>query len=462
MKLIANILAFYQLSFNNKLESICIFCGVLALLVWPLSGTIALRNIALIAGAAISLIWFFKNQPTCRPVFLITLILMAAVPVWMLLHLLILPTDVAAQRYDLHGTWLRVSLGIILGYCFGIIIGRRPKLIFLYWATQCIFVIAILINYLYQVFIYKSIIIINFKGFFKYKSALVYFLMWPCLLSYALINAFICKDYRSKYDIKLIWFACTLCVLCWMQFVLSQTLNGLLMSGFAAITLFLIIYFFNIKKSENNYKYLLLLIILGIFILGFFSFSAIDRKHSHKLENLIEDIRLSSNINQHNAWKIDSKIQEPVYPIDEGGRLVAGSAYLRTSWFIKGLQLLYENPLGAGFSHLAFRHFVTKEDSDLDLYKTHSGWLDYALGVGVPGLLLTWGAIGLLVATSYKILSQATPGRKVILIAIIWQLLGIWLVWWPTEVSEREFIEQFFFSIAIFTGIVSQFSQYKR
>ena len=35
----------------------------------------------------------------------------------------------------------------------------------------------------------------------------------------------------------------------------------------------------------------------------------------------------------------------------------------------------------------------------------------------------------------------------------LWMLAGIWLLWWPTEVSEREFIEYFYFMIALLAAV---------
>jgi hypothetical protein len=32
-------------------------------------------------------------------------------------------------------------------------------------------------------------------------------------------------------------------------------------------------------------------------------------------------------------------------------------------------------------------------------------------------------------------------------------LAGIWFLWWPTEVSEREFIEYFYFMIALLAAV---------
>jgi hypothetical protein len=395
------------------------------------------------------------RRPYCDKSFLATLFFLIAVPLWLWLHLIFWPTDLSAQKYDLYGTWVRVICAITFGSCAGMIVGRRPILILWIWAAQLTFVIVTAAYYVFDMVYYKEIIIANFKSFFKYKSALVYFLIWPCLLLYGILNfIFIKKD--MKYNNKILTMVILLLILCWLEFVLPQALNGAIIASLSALVLFFICL---LRVNNNLYKYLFLLVIASILLLGYFSFSAIDKKYSGKLYYLLDDVSLSADIYKHNAWRGDPRIQEPTYPVDPHGRTVAGSTYLRTSWFLKGIELLQENPLGSGFSHLAFRYYMQKEDASLDLHKTHSGWLDYALGVGVPGILFSWLAIGLLIATCLKRLSYAEDGRKMILIAIIWQLIGMWFLWWPTEISEREFIENFFFNLAFFAGVISQFER---
>ena len=91
---------------------------------------------------------------------------------------------------------------------------------------------------------------------------------------------------------------------------------------------------------------------------------------------------------------------------------------------------------------------MLQENPNFALYKTHSGWLDFALGLGIPGLLLTWLAMGLVIYRALRAVGRRafiTP----IALSSLWILGGIWVLWWPTEVSEREFIEQLFFIIVL-------------
>jgi hypothetical protein len=64
---------------------------------------------------------------------------------------------------------------------------------------------------------------------------------------------------------------------------------------------------------------------------------------------------------------------------------------------------------------------------------------------------------------SIKIVARGARNTPIAL-ATIWILGGIWILWWPTEVSEREFNEYLFFVIALLGAAnipIGQFPQQK-
>ena len=140
--------------------------------------------------------------------------------------------------------------------------------------------------------------------------------------------------------------------------------------------------------------------------------------------------------------------------------LFHGSTYERVSWFIKGVQIIQANPLGNGLSHLAFGHYMRAEYPNSLVLMTHSAWIDYTLGLGLPGLLLVWAAIGMVLGRSFSLQSLlGTPVysgavdhsffRGWIAYIAPWLLLGMLGFWFVGEVSEREYLEHYFFLIAL-------------
>jgi hypothetical protein len=77
--------------------------------------------------------------------------------------------------------------------------------------------------------------------------------------------------------------------------------------------------------------------------------------------------------------------------------------------------------------------------------------VDFTLGVGIPGLILCWGAIALTLLMGFSQISKRSSlGLPQILwpYITIWGLGGITLLWIVLEVSEKEYIEHLFFMIS--------------
>ena len=297
-------------------------------------------------------------------------------------------------------------------------------------------------------------VINDFRFPFKYKSALVYFLMFPCLLAYGLLHyCLLTRDATMKGGFRTLilgFVAAVLAAICWTDFIAAHALNGVLAAAFMGALLLLIylIRSFLISRGKRLTHWLLLAMTLLVIVSSSTLFWRYDQKYEQKLGNLLGDMKIAAQIEINQHWKRDPAYQGPSTPNDPNGRPVNGSTYERTAWFVKGVEILAEHPLGTGFSQLAVRYFMLQENPNFMLYKTHSGWLDYALGVGLPGLLLTWLAIGLVIYQSSKMARRRvlnTPSA----LSSLWILGGIWVLWWPTEVSEREFIEYLFFIIAL-------------
>jgi len=439
------------------LEWLTLFCGVILLLVWPIEGTIAARNIALVLGCLTSLLWIFFYRLQLRHVAYLPQLCLLAVPLWLWAHYFLLPTDTEAQLYDLQGTWLRVILGVAMATGLGLMISSRMHYQFWLWAAMIALVVAALGMYLNSVLTAGHFLIPGFRAMFKYKSAVVYFLMWPCMLAYALLHIKFIEIHKNK---PFSWFDVfsnfLLLGTCWTMFIVAQALNGVLISGLMGallIALFLKHFFIN-RGASNLRKWVLLLMFLSFLAIALLTFWNYDRSHERKLANFFNDARIASQIDKHDAWQRDPAVIQPYTPSNELGRPLNGSTYERVAWFTKGIQLLAAHPEGAGFSHRAFRYFMHKENTQFNVSNTHSGWLDFALGVGIPGLMLTWIAIGLVMRRALlNITSKYSNQTREMALITLWMLVGIWFLWWPTEVSEREFIEYFYFMIALLAAV---------
>jgi hypothetical protein len=443
------------------LEGICMLCAVLLIVVWPLPGTIAARNIALVLGCLSSLAWMYYTKPLLSLQTVLPIVCLLAVPVWLWIHYFFLPTDTAAQLYELKGTWLRVVLGTLMACGLGLMIANRPKLIYGIWFAMTALALVGLLNFLREAWILQQWAIPNYHYPFKGKFALVNFVTYACLFAYTILHisfrerTLVPQTIDSK---KLRRFGLFTFFICWLNFLNAQALNGILiasLAGFILLIIFIRLTILDLKKItiKKISFFIFIAFFIGIFIISFWK---IDQKNHKKLDTLFEDIQLSMRIDKHSAWQENLGNEQTAKPLNTNGQEVNHSTYSRVAWFVKGVDLLNDNPLGAGFSHLAFRYYMIQEYPYSRTIMTHSGWLDYALGLGLPGLVLTWLAMFLVIKRAYQLTQNTKDVPPLNAYLALWIIGGIWLLWWPAELSEREFIEQLFFIIALFTTAILQ------
>lgn len=164
------------------------------------------------------------------------------------------------------------------------------------------------------------------------------------------------------------------------------------------------------------------------------------------------NLEVALDIDNHNYWKNRLAYSLPYNKFDHQ---VDMSSYERTAWFVVGLRLLKENPMGYGLLHHSFGSLAAAKWPDF--YRpngntrgaTHSGWLDFGLAMGIPGLLFV---LIPLFASWYRSALQSD----------LWSSYAFWTIpilsfaYLTTEVSEKHFIEMLFFMVAFFCGLTLQ------
>ncbi len=439
----------------------CIACGALLLVIWPISGTIAFRNILLVLGCLTSLGWIYCVRPKISIQLVTIIIFLLAIPLWMWLLYLFTPTDTVAQRYDLMGTWLRVKLAIIMAFGLGLMLRENSFFNLGLFTIWSLLVITFFLWFLSDAWYSQSLLLNDFRAFFKYKMAVVYFLMWPCLFSYSILHGFYINiNFLLNLKIKIIFSlgaAVLILILCWIDFLAARSLNAVLIAGIAGLVLIIIIRVKIVRGLNIKWHHKLVAVcVTSIVIISPFSYYQYDRNNDKKFSYLLKDIQIAMQIENYASWQREPAHSGPRNPIDESGRTIHESTYERVAWFVKGLQLLNEHPLGTGFTNLPFRYYMLQENPNSNVTKTHSGWLDFALGVGIPGLFALWLVIAIVIHHSIRIMINQSSAKQIksTALLVIWTLAGIWLAWWPGEFSEREFIEHLFFVVTLFGSVI--------
>ena len=75
-------------------------------------------------------------------------------------------------------------------------------------------------------------------------------------------------------------------------------------------------------------------------------------------------------------------------PSTSSGNPLEQSAYARAAWARQAVEAIVRKPLGIGYGHDAFGRAIAEKYGHKGMGSSHSGWLDIALGIGIPGLAL--------------------------------------------------------------------------
>jgi hypothetical protein len=162
----------------------------------------------------------------------------------------------------------------------------------------------------------------------------------------------------------------------------------------------------------------------------------------------VADYKTSVKIEEHNNWKDNTS---PL-PTNENGIAVNGSTYQRVAWARAGLDLLIDHPLGYGLINHSFGALAIQKWSNFhkpdgkNRGSTHSGWLDFALGFGILGVLM----VCIPLTVSYFRARKRTD---------FWGTYAVWTIpligvsYLTTEVCTGHFIELLFFLTALFSGL---------
>ena len=124
------------------------------------------------------------------------------------------------------------------------------------------------------------------------------------------------------------------------------------------------------------------------------------------------------------AWNIDAdsawvNAERRPLPLASDGLPVEQTAYERISWALYAVRLIAEHPLGTAVSRNSFRELVAEKFGTVLAAHSHNGYLDLALSVGLPALLLWIAFLVVLVRQGYRALLAGQPAAGLALIFLV-------------------------------------------
>lgn len=134
------------------------------------------------------------------------------------------------------------------------------------------------------------------------------------------------------------------------------------------------------KKTAPVKKAAFMLAMLLCFAGG----ALLNYKLDSRWDRFLSSATIGAQFEESQAWVDPHKWP---YPLLADGKPVDVSAYERMAFLAAGLDYALQNPLGSGFSRSAFMHEVEQRYGGKARH-SHSGMIEFMIGMGFPGLLL--------------------------------------------------------------------------
>lgn len=351
--------------------------------VFPIPGTIALRNLLLLIGLLI-LLATARSATRPRPPGVLGPAAwgLMAITGWLAMHALVVAQAPLPALDNARGDWLLPMLTGALACFAAARIGARDAIL----AS-----IAALLAHMawvlgWQFWLWSSAGTLakwptGFVPFGErdYQSSIAGFLI--ALLIAERTAALSVGPAAALLPRRFAWTALALALL---ADIVLQTRNG-------TLTSILLLLCATVWLSRGRPRFLALMLVIAM--LGGTSL-ALDKRWSGLNDSLATGWNSPSLY-----WLTNDPAQRPATP---SGAPLEESAYARAAWTHQAVLAIREHPLGLGYGRDGFGRAIAERYGQKGMVSSHSGWLDFALGAGLPGLALLLLTAGLGVQGAWR------------------------------------------------------------
>ena len=439
-----------------------ILIGSVLLGIWAVKDTIALRNILLVTGTLVSIVYLYQyfRMVGFRVVrasgFIpwLPLVCISMALLWVVLHYWFFSIQPEVQLKELQSIWFRSALATILGVATGIALISQPRYIALFWIAILISFFVLFAQYLPLAIESGSFVVpLDHLDFRRYLFIGKINPMYLGVLLIAgstglLLDAIRASDNSWIKGISLFWLLCLLTAMYSFAFIVN-TRSGILLGGLVIIAWCIWGLLLLIGKrgrpsilKSSNAKKLLCALVFALVVVGMFGYKQIQRDSGW--HQIIEDIEIGYQVEKYPHWQ---NVDAYGFPKTDSGKIVTYNTYERVAWATAGVKSVPYHPYGVGILTLPLGFAAKELFPGVAPLSTHSGWVDLTLAFGLPFIALMWLSNSSIV---YLAVKQSSPLKYTILtLSII--LFALFLV---GELSNGHNLEMLFYFFALMSGLL--------
>lgn len=421
----------------------CILFGILWT-VTMLPNLLMVQNFTLILGALIGIYVSIKNRKTLLSQKAIPLAIIVCLFLWVTLHLLIIGENHTLQWAEYKSLWKRAILGSVFALGLGISITESKKS---HWATilggfcgpMLIYYFKCLAGFaaIYYGFRLPEFLMLFSGGISPFYIPKISYVFY-CLPLLAVSLGSLGGVLRSKnLDWRIASIYMTLIIGVLGIFYLENIKNGFVWTFILAL-IFLISLFWKGVKALSFKSYILLGIVCVTMLGAIFN----NYRANYSWQSLPADLKVAIYAQPSEIWKENTS----VYPLNENGQEVSHTNFDRIFYLKTAAIFLSQHPLGYGLVHSSFGHIARISFSNAPLIQSHSGWMDFALGLGIPGVAILLLAS---ILTMFRATTIESPWGEF----GFWSLLSLALIFLTTEVSQKNYIDTYIWFMILIASL---------
>ncbi|QWD60367.1 O-antigen ligase family protein [Polynucleobacter sp. MWH-UH35A] len=363
------------------------------LFIWVVPNTIALRHVFLVVGflSAIGLIQYHWADFRSAGFKVIPLYCVFGLFLWVLIHYFFFSLNPALELSEIKGVWMRSLLGAVAAIGLGIAIVRYSSLRAYFYISLFSTPLINVASYCWASYLHHAWVKPNdFVRFLFTKIETAYFgAVAAGVATGNLIHLVMRKMDKSNVVQILMWLMGLTLVL--VSALVSSTKNGIAVAlGLCALLAIVVLINTLLHKGGSKILSVAVLVIVVSLAVGIWKG---HKSSAYKgWDTVFQDAALGLDIDTNKQWqKREGTVPTP---LNSTGSEAAINTYIRFSYMAVGLRLIKEYPLGYGsinrsFEGLQIHAKVPHEHEG----QVHSGWIDFGLAFGIPGLLLVFSSM---------------------------------------------------------------------
>ena len=373
------------------ITSVASICGLL--FIWVVPNTIALRHLLLILGAlsAIGLIkanwvYFKKINSSFLPAFCLL-----GLFAWVLIHYSFFSLNSELELSEIKGVWMRSVIGAIAAVGLGISLTKYADLRKYFYVALFSTPAINVASYIWASYLHGALVKPNdFVRFLFTKIETAYFGAVAASVATGSLIYLLTRGINRTKAYQILWWLLGL-ILVLASALISSTKNGMAIS--LGLCLFLaLVMAANAILNTGGSK------VLSVIVLSATLLFAGVAWEGHKLfaykgwDTVFQDAGLGLDIDHNQQWQ---KREGTVpMPINSEGIPAAINTYIRFAYAAVGVRLISEYPMGYGSINRSFSMLTKYAQVPIEHDgQVHSGWIDFGLAFGIPGLILIFSAM---------------------------------------------------------------------